>query len=54
MYDDENSPLISKQEEIFNELVDKRFDKITEWDKKANRNGLVYIYKGKSPDGKIW
>ena len=33
-YDDEDSPLISKQKEIFNELADKRLNEITELDKK--------------------
>ena len=34
-YDYENTPLISKQKEIFNELVDKRLDEITNLDKKG-------------------
>ena len=38
-YDDGDSPLISKQKEIFNELLDKRLDEITELDEKVNRNG---------------
>ena len=33
-YDDEDSPLISKQKEIFNKLVDERLDEITKLDKK--------------------
>ena len=49
-YDDEDSPLISKQKEIFNELADKRLDEITKLDKNFNRDDLVYRYKGKSPD----
>ena len=36
-YDDEDSPLISKQKEIFNELADERLKKITELDEKVNR-----------------
>ena len=33
--DDEDSPLISKEKEIFNELADKRFNEISELDKKS-------------------
>ena len=33
-YDDEDSPLISKQKEIFNEIADKRLDDITNLEKK--------------------
>ena len=52
-YDDEDSPLISKQKEIFNKLVDERLDEITELDKKVNLDDLAYRYKGKSPDEKF-
>ena len=34
-YDNEDTPLISKQKEIFNELVDERLEKITDLDKKS-------------------
>ena len=34
IYDNEYTPLISKQKEIFNELVDERFEEITDLDKK--------------------
>ena len=34
-YDDEDTPLISKQKEIFNELVDERLEKIDDLDKKS-------------------
>ena len=46
-------PLISKQKEIFSELADKRLDKITELDKRVNRNDLVYRYKSRSLDKKF-
>ena len=49
-YDDEDSPLILKQKEIFNELADEKLNKITELDKKVNCNGLVCKYKGRSHD----
>ena len=52
-YDDEDSPLISKQKEIFNKLVDERLDEITELDKKVNHDDLIYRYKGKTPDEKF-
>ena len=34
-YDAEDTPFISKQKEIFNELVDERREKITDLDKKS-------------------
>ena len=34
-YDAEDTPFISKQKEIFNELVDERLEKITDLDKKS-------------------
>ena len=34
IYDNEDTPLISKQKEIFNELVDESFQEITDLDKK--------------------
>ena len=49
-YDNEDSPLISKQKEIFNKLVDERLDEITKLDKKVNHDDLIYRYKGKAPD----
>ena len=52
-YDDEDSPLISKQKEIFNKLVDERLDEITKLDKKVNHDDLIYRYKGKTPNEKF-
>ena len=52
-YDAEDTPLISKQKEIFNELVDKRLDKITELDEKVNSDNLIYRYKGRTADAKF-
>ena len=49
-YDDEDSPLISKQKEIFNKLVDERLDEITKLNEKVNHYDLIYGYKGKTPD----
>ena len=51
--DDEDSPLISKQKEILNELVNERLDEITKLDEKFNPDDLLYIYKGKAPDEKF-
>ena len=52
-YDKKDTPLISKQKEIFNELVDKRLDKITELEKKVNSDNLIYRYKGKTADAEL-
>ena len=41
-YDAEDTPFISKQKEIFNELVDKRVEKITDLAKKVNSDDLIY------------
>ena len=50
-YDDENSPLISKQKEIFNEFSDKRLaEEITKLNKKANTDDLIYRYKSPTAD----
>ena len=40
-YDDEDTPSISKQKEIFNELVDERLAKITDLDERVNSNDLI-------------
>ena len=37
----EDTPFISKQKEIFNELVDERLEKITDLDEKVNSNDLI-------------
>ena len=50
---DEDSPLISKQKEIFNKVADEKLNKITALDEKVNLNNLVYRYKGKKPDEKF-
>ena len=50
---DEDSPLVSKQKEIFNKLVDERLDEITKLDEKVNHDDLIYRYKGKTPDEKF-
>ena len=42
--------MISKQKELFNELVDKRLEKITDLDKKVNSDDLIYRCKGNTPD----
>ena len=39
---DEDRLWISKQKEIFNELADKRFNEITDLDKKFNLDDLIY------------
>ena len=52
-YDAEDTPLISKQKEIFNELVDERLEEITDLDKKVNSDGLIYRYKGNTSNVKF-
>ena len=52
-YDDEDTPFVSKQKEIFNELVDERLEKITDLDKKVNSDDLIYRYKGNIADEKF-
>ena len=45
-----HSLLISKQQEIFNKLVDQRLEKITNLDKKVTLDDLIYRYKGFTAD----
>ena len=52
-YDDEDTPLILKQKEIFNKLVDERLEEITNLDKKVNSDDLIYRYKGNTADEKF-
>ena len=52
-YDSEDTPFISKQKEIFNELADERLEKITDLDKKVNSDNLIYRYKGRTADAKF-
>ena len=39
-------PLISKQKEIFDKLVNKKLEEITNLDKTVNPDNLIYRYKG--------
>ena len=53
-YDDKDTPLISKQKEIFNKPVDERLEEITNLDKKkVNSDDLIYRYEGNIPDEKF-
>ena len=45
--------MISKQKEIFDELVDERLEEITDLDKKVNSDGLIYRYKGNTSNVKF-
>ena len=45
--------MISKQKEIFNKLVDKRLEEITNLDKKINPDNLIYRYKGFTADAEF-
>ena len=51
-YNDEDTPFIEKQKEIFNGLVDERLKKITDLDEKVNSEDLIYRYKIKTADAK--
>ena len=52
-YEAEDTPFISRQKEIFNELVDERCEKITDLDKNVNSDDLIYRYKGNTADVKF-
>ena len=52
-YDVEDTPFISKQKEIFNELVDERLEEITNLNRKVINNDLIYRYKGDTADVKF-
>ena len=52
-YDAEDAPFISKQKEIFNELVNERLEEITNLDEKVNSDDLTYRYKGNIGDAKF-
>ena len=52
-YDAEDTPLISKQKEIFNKLVDKRFEETKKLDKNVTSGNLTYKYKRNTADPKI-
>ena len=52
-YDSEDTPFISKQKEIFNELADERLEKITYLDDGVNSNNLIYRYKSRTADAKF-
>ena len=49
-FDDEDSPLISEEKEIFNETANERLNEITKLDEKVNSDDLIYRYKGRTPD----
>ena len=54
-YDNQSqvNPLFSKQKELFNELADKRLNKINELNEKVNSDDLIYRYKGNTADAKF-
>ena len=47
---DKDSPLIWKQKERFNKLVDESLKEITKLDRKVNPDDLIYRYKGSTAD----
>ena len=52
-YDAEDTPFISKQNQIFNKLVDERLEKITDLDRNVNSDDLICRYKGNTADVKF-
>ena len=42
IYNNEDTPLIVKQKEIFNELIDERLEEIINLDKKFDSDYLIY------------
>ena len=52
-YDAEDTPFISKQNKIFNELVDERREKVIDLDKRVNSDALIYRYKGNTANVKF-
>ena len=52
-YDAKDTSFISKQKEIFNQLVDERREKVTDLDKKVNSDDLIYRCKGNTADVKF-
>ena len=52
-YSDKDSPLILKQDEIFNKLVDERLDEIIILDEKVNTVDLIHKYKANSLDANL-
>ena len=53
VYNEKDSPLISKQKEIFNKLADQRLEEINNLDKKMYPVDLIYRYKGFTADAKF-
>ena len=45
--------MISNRKEIFDKLVDERFERITELEKNVYPDKLIYIYKGLTADKKF-
>ena len=52
-YDAEDTPLIPKQKEIFNKLVDEWREEIKKLDKNVSSGNLIYKYKRNTTDAKF-
>ena len=50
-YDNNDSPMVLKEKEIYNKLTEESFEKINNLDKKVDTDKFVFKYKGKTPDG---
>ena len=49
-YDINESPIVLKEKEIYNKLIEESFDKINDLDKKFDTNKLVFKYKGNTAE----
>ena len=49
-YDINDSPIVLKENQIYNKLTEESFEKINNLDKKIDNNKLVFKYKGNIPD----
>ena len=48
--DNEDTPFVSKQKEIFHKLVGEKVEKITDLDKRVNSDDLIYKCKSNTAD----
>ena len=52
-YDNKDTPLFSKQKEIFNILVDESLEEMVNLNEKVVRDYLIYQYKANTADEKF-
>ena len=49
-YDINNSPIVLKEKEIYNKLIEECYQKLDNLDKKVYTDKLLFKYKGKTTD----